>query len=100
MLNRWILVVAVCLALLVSGAGADDDYREARRLVHKDEIQPLETILQTVRRHHSGRVLEVEFEHEDDRYIYEIEMLDEKGVVWELKVDAVSGQLIQSEQED
>jgi uncharacterized membrane protein YkoI len=32
--------------------------------------------------------------------IYEIEMLDVKGTVWELKVDAVTGEIIEQELED
>ena len=47
-----------------------------------------------------GRVLEVEFDSKHQHYIYEIEILNTKGIVWELKLDARTGELLKSEQEN
>ena len=69
-------------------------------LAQQGDILPLEQILQTAREHHTGRVLETELEREGDRYVYEIELLDESGQVWELEFDAATGELLKREQED
>ncbi len=89
-----------CLALLASVALADDDHLEARRLVEAGTIRPLEEILEQIGSQHPGRILEVELEREEGLYIYEIELLDEEGVVWELEIDAQNGELLKTEQEE
>jgi uncharacterized membrane protein YkoI len=91
------LVIGLCLA---GGVAAGDGYMEARRLVSEGRILPLEAILENLRQFQKGQVLEVEFHGDRRRMIYEIEILDTQGTVWELKVDAVSGELIEQELED
>ncbi len=91
---------AAGMTLLIGAALADDDHLEARRLVEEGAIQPLEKILEQVREKQPGRILEVELEQDDGCYIYEIELLDEEGVVWELVIDAQNGELLKTEQEE
>jgi uncharacterized membrane protein YkoI len=79
---------------------SDHEQEEVRSLAQQGDILPLEQILQTAREHHNGRVLETELEREGDRYVYEIELLDEGGQVWELEFDAATGELLKKEQED
>jgi len=64
------------------------------------DILSLEQILEQARQHRPGRVLETELERKGGRYIYEIELLDDGGEVWEMKFDATSGELIKEKQED
>lgn len=64
------------------------------------DILPLETLLSTIQKQRPGRVLEVEFEQDRGRYLYEIEILDEGGAVLEYKIDAVTGEILESEVED
>jgi uncharacterized membrane protein YkoI len=94
------LAAAVCMVLLAGTVSADDDHLEARRLVEEGSIQPLEEILEQVRARHPGRILEVELEKEHGRYIYEIEVLDSEGKVWEMEVDAENGEILKTELED
>ncbi len=94
------VMVLAALMLLVAVVIADDDHLEARRLMESGSIQPLETILERVQAQRPGRVLEVELEGEDRRYVYEVELLDESGQVWELKLDAVTGEILEQEQEE
>lgn len=77
-----------------------NDHEEARRLQQAGAILPLETILQKAQAIHPGRVLEVELETRRSGHQYEIDLLDEAGRVWELKLDAQSGELIKEEMED
>lgn len=98
---RRILAAILIIGIGLSAASADDEgYLEARRLAREGEILPLEAILDKVDRFRSGQILEVEFEEKGRRMIYEIEILDAKGTVWEVKVDAVTGEILEQELED
>ncbi|MCU7845826.1 MAG: PepSY domain-containing protein [Candidatus Thiodiazotropha sp. (ex Monitilora ramsayi)] len=99
-MNRTSIISALAGVLLIGSALADDGYLHARRLVEEGRIQPLTAILEQAQRIQSGSVLEVELEEEDDLLIYEIELLDESGRVWELKFDAATGELVERELED
>ena len=98
--RKWLYVaLLIGIALLASITLADDDHLEARRLMQAGSIQTLETIIESIHKQQSGRILEVELEREDGRYIYEIELLDDAGVVWEIAVDAVTGKRLKTEVE-
>ena len=78
----------------------EEDHDEALRLKQSGEILPLETILENARQHHDGKVLEVELEKKRGNLIYEIKILDGAGVLWEMKINAINGQVISEEQDD
>lgn len=100
-MRRLWIPIGIGALLLFSAAGlADDDHLEARRLVETGSILPLESILDRVQAQRPGRILEVELEREDGRYIYEIELLDQSGQVWELELDAVTGETLEQELEE
>ena len=69
----------------------------AYKLLQKGEIFPLEKILQINHKTMQGKVLEVELELENNQLIYEIEVLNEQGVVWEYKINAKTGKIIKKE---
>jgi uncharacterized membrane protein YkoI len=98
------LIAAGALALPAAGvAWADDDdvdAGEAARLSKAGEILPLEKILERAQAEHQGKVIETELEHKRGRYVYEVEILDDKGLVWELKLDAKTGTIIKSKRDD
>ncbi|MGH8728492.1 MAG: PepSY domain-containing protein [Burkholderiales bacterium] len=97
------LVSAAALAL-AAGAFAvadDDDHKKVRRLLDAGEILPLETILEkSLALYPGSRVIETEFEDDSDRYTYELEIIDAKGVVWEVEFDARTGDVLEREQDD
>lgn len=97
-----LLLLSICIACCLPGislAGDKGDHLKARQLVQEGTILPLEQIIERAKLHHPGRILEVEFEQEHNGYVYEIELVDEKGQVWELEYDAETGELIEKEQE-
>jgi uncharacterized membrane protein YkoI len=51
-------------------------------------------ILQRLRPQAPGRVLDTELEVEDGRWIYEIKLLDAKGRLYAVDIDAQSGELL------
>lgn len=93
------LITAVVVVLISAQSVADDDQSRALQLLQMGEILPLEEILAISRQQIDGHILEVELEQKRGRMIYEIEMLDHKGRVWELKFDATNGDILKREQE-
>ncbi len=81
-------------------AMADDDYIEAKRLLDSGEILSLEVILKNVRQILPGKVLEVELEKEDEQIVYEIEILGGNGVIKEIYIDAKTGKLLLTKEDD
>ena len=74
---------------------SDDDHEQAHRAVQAGEVMPLRSVLERLEREHPGQVLDVELEREDDRWIYEIKLLQSGGQRVKLKLDARSAELIQ-----
>jgi uncharacterized membrane protein YkoI len=87
------------VSLGVATGAAADGHDDAYRLRQRGEILPLERILDRAQSMQPGSVLEVELERKHGRYVYEVEILDPQGVVWELKLDAGNGELISTHRE-
>ncbi|MCS3904578.1 putative membrane protein YkoI [Methylohalomonas lacus] len=79
---------------------AELDINNVMELKQSGEILPLESILGRVRELQPGRVIEIELEDDDGRYIYEMEVVDDSGVVWDIDVDARTGELLERERDD
>ncbi len=79
---------------------AETDYNQAKKMLDAGEILSLERILTAVSSHTQGRILEVELEIDEDQPWYEIELIDAKGIVWELKVNAKTAMIIERKQGD
>lgn len=92
-------MLAVLAALLVPPQPAaardhDDDRRdEVRRAVEAGEIRSLADILATVRSQVPGEVAGVEIEREHGRWVYEFRIVDDKGRLFDVYVDARSGEI-------
>lgn len=90
------MLAAGCLFVMHAAA---DDQSQVRALVEQGRILPLAELLDRLPADRSGRVLEVELEEHRGMLIYEIEILDEQDRVWELKLDAQTGRLLERERE-
>jgi uncharacterized membrane protein YkoI len=93
------LLAGVIFAGVFSRGAFADDYERAYRLRESGEILPLEQILEIALKSHPGRVLEVDLDREEGRRVYEIEIVDQQGVVWELEFDAGDGRLLEKKRE-
>lgn len=100
LLTRILVFVFLATGIGISSATADEDHLLARKLLASGEILPLETIAASALKAKAGELLESELEHEQGRYLYEVEILDAAGQVWELKLDAKTARLLQMERED
>jgi uncharacterized membrane protein YkoI len=94
------LLLLLIIACISGPVFADDDHLKARQLLEAGTILPLEQLLDQARLEHPGHVLEVKFEQENERYVYEIELVDDNGEVWEIEYDAQTGELIEKEQKE
>ena len=93
------LAVLLALAPAAIEAESDTDYDRARAAVARGETLPLATLLPRIEAEHGGRAIEVEMEEEDGRRIYEFEILTADGRLFEVDVDAATGQTLDVEEE-
>jgi uncharacterized membrane protein YkoI len=98
MQRRTILTLlgGMAAALRAAPALARDDQDRARAALAAGEIRPLSEILAEVERRYIGRVIEVELDREDGRWVYELKLLPPSGRVYELEVDAATAALLKS----
>lgn len=76
-------------------ASDDGDHERARAAVKAGEVLPLATLLQRLQRTHPGQVLELELERDDGRWVYEVTLLQSRGQLLKLEVDAGTGKVLQ-----
>lgn len=96
-----VIISLLSLSLFVSHpVKADSDAERARLLQQQGKILPLEQVITAAMAVKPGQILETELDEEDGRFVYELEILDEAGQVWELELDASTAELIELENED
>lgn len=102
------LLAAILLGLALPSMAAGDEplllaemkADQVHRLKETGDIMSLEALLRQVRQEYPGRVIEIEFDEENGRYVYELEIVDDEGIVWDIELDARSGELIKREVDD
>ena len=95
------ITTLIAMAVMISTLSlADVGFKEARRLTESGAILPLGDLIPKIQALQPGRILELELEREGNRYLYEFEILDEQGMVWEFKLDAATGEIVERELED
>ncbi len=96
MKNALVLFLVMLLVPTI-GQADEADHDLAKHLKESGEIVSLDKLITDVHTRHSGRILEVELEFKRGQYVYEIEMVDDNGLVNEYFYDAKSGQLLWEE---
>lgn len=95
------LLVTISFLLFGGMSYADSiGYNEVRELRKSGKILPLEAIIDKAKRFKTGKVIETELEKDDGVYVYEIEVLDDRGWVWEMEFEASTGELLELEMDD
>lgn len=94
--SAWLLM---SVALGDDGRRGDrhgrDDHERARAALERGEVRPLAWILERVGARLGGEVMEVEFEKDDGRYVYEFEIVTPDGRWREVEVDAKTGRVLE-----
>lgn len=94
-----LLMASLCMARPAVADRDHDEVHQLRQLRNTGQIVSLETILTRHRcRYPSGQLLEAKLEFEQDRYVYELKLLGDDGVVREFEYDARTGELWRIEQ--
>lgn len=70
------------------------DHVEARELLKRGEIRPLSAILAAATDRVPGDVIEVELEHEEEGWQYDVKVLTAAGEVKKLTLDARNGTVL------
>ena len=87
------LAVAATLPAVVAKSDPHD-HDAVRLAVERGEIRPLVEILAIVRAGLPGQVAGVEVERKSGRWIYELRVVNAKGGLFEVQVDARTGDII------
>jgi peptidase YpeB-like protein len=88
-----------CLALAVAavpasvGCAASRDYDAVRAAVERGEIRPLADLIAIVRNKLPGEITGIEIERRNGIWVYEFRVVDGKGRLSEIHVDARSGEI-------
>lgn len=103
--RQWTALVALaCLTLQTPALAQEDDpepdHELARRALERKEILPLDQVLAAIRDRVPGEIVEIELERERERWIYEVEIIDETGRLRDVLVDATNAEIIGTEDED
>ncbi|MDH5612457.1 MAG: PepSY domain-containing protein [Gammaproteobacteria bacterium] len=98
-MKHYLQAALLVVFFIGSNVWADDDHERARELVKSGEIIALEQLLQNIVNKDTGklRLLEAELEEKSGRLVYELELVDEQGVVRELLFDAKTGEALGEE---
>lgn len=92
------------LLILIMGAApmahADDyDHLRAQQLQNAGKILPLENFIASARKiYPKSKVLEIDLEEKQGIYLYEIEIVDQSGIVRELYFNATTGDLLNTKE--
>lgn len=92
---RFLLLAMMFSAALGSGLARAEprDHDRARQAVIRGEIKPLADILNAVRGKLPGEITGVEIEREGGRWVYEFKVVNDKGRLFDVYVDAASGEI-------
>ena len=94
------IIPILLLLLLITANNTHARHDIAIKLENDGKVLALEKIVAKAREIHPGRVIEAEISSENKSYVYEVEILDEDGVLWDLKFNASDGKLIESSKEE
>jgi uncharacterized membrane protein YkoI len=95
-----VLTLTLTLTITAQSVHSEESLATARKLSESGQILSLEKIIESAKKLKPGDFLEIELERKRDFYVYEVEMLDSDGQVWELKFNAKTGELIDIERDD
>lgn len=100
-LSRWLLIslgLALPAVAVAHAAVAGDS--DVERLKQLGSVVPLEQVIDQARARQPGRLLEAEVADHLGKLVYEIEILDEQGRVWELHFNVKTGEFMERERKE
>ncbi len=98
--STYIVLGMSALWGFVQTAHSAEDHVSARELQQAGKIQSLDEILKRAEVRRTGKIIEAELHRTGDGFVYEIEFLDDHGIVQELRLDARTGKLLSRHRDD
>jgi uncharacterized membrane protein YkoI len=95
-----LIILTVPAPALAQEEDPEPDHELARQALQRKEILPLDQVLAAIRDRMPGEIVEIELERENERWIYEVEIIDETGRMRDVLVDAKNAEIIGTEDED
>ncbi len=89
-----VALLALVLVPLAGNTHGHEDHDRARQALVSGEVLSLRQVLDIIAAKYPGEPIEIEFEDDDDLYVYEIKLLQPAGSVLKIKVDARTGEVI------
>lgn len=94
------LVLGLVIEVTPIAAVADGDHDRAHGALERGEVLPLAQILLVATSRTPGRIIKVELERDDGRWIYEVVLVTRAGRLLEMEIDGASGRILEIEAED
>lgn len=95
-----VLLATAALTLTAGLAQADVRPDHIPGLLKSGAIMDFDKLNQAAQaKHPGGSIVDTELDHKAGRYVYEVEVLDAKGVKWDVDLDAKTGEVIQDKQD-
>ncbi|WP_456268231.1 peptidase [Kushneria sp. AK178] len=94
-----LLPILTGLARACPEEGRDVSQDEVLQMTESGHIEPFPAILEKAREYRSGKLLEAKLDCVNQRYVYEIDMLDHDGQIRALRFDAVTGKHLDLEED-
>jgi uncharacterized membrane protein YkoI len=96
------VVFAVLWTIAVAPASAHGrgDHDRARDALAAGEVLPLEEVLDRLQRTIPGRVLDVELEREDGRWVYQVKLMRPGGRLSRVDLDARTAEVLRSRERE
>ena len=99
------ILTALCVSVaLTMGAGlaqADVSPAQTVELSTSGAILAFDKLDQTaLAQHTNATILDTELDESYGRYIYQVDLRDDKGQKWEVEMDAATGEILKNRQDD
>lgn len=78
----------------------DDLSGQTLQWLKEGKVLPLESLLERYDKRINGRLLDVEVEREGEIIIYELKIIRDESVIYEIKINAKTGEWLTEEIED
>lgn len=95
-MRPFLFILSLCCLLTTAPVvHAAEDYQQARILAEAGVIQHLDDIIMRARRAGmTGQILDIAFHQNRGRYIYVVDIVDDKGVLHEVIFNATNGAVL------
>jgi uncharacterized membrane protein YkoI len=100
---RFLLTAVLTCSVLMTPVAArsdDDDLDRLRDAVARGDVLPLSVLQEKLTKAFPGEIIRVELDEDDGRFIYEFKVLQSSGRLFEIEMDARTGDVLDVDDDD